>query len=149
MIQNKIKGIKLSYHPPFSAILLKVLEIHQPRGFPQCEVPIRPHTVWNRSPIQDIKPIAMYSYSFSLATKLSTRELCACNIRSASEYPWWLFGCMCVNIFLLRERKVSLYERGNSIALVETHTKNIHLTSNRIVHKDAMIITTIKQKIYV
>jgi len=55
-------------------VMLTVLEMCQPRGSPRCEVLIRPHTVWNRSPIQSINSIAIYSYIFSLALAVTERE---------------------------------------------------------------------------
>lgn len=44
------KDISFSLEAIGILTLLTMLEICQPRRYPQCEVPIRPHIIWSRSP---------------------------------------------------------------------------------------------------
>lgn len=48
----RLQGLNLSSVPPSSANLLMDRNVLPTiKGSPQCEVPIRPYTVWDRSPI--------------------------------------------------------------------------------------------------
>jgi len=45
------------------------------KGSPRCEILIRPHTIWSRSPIWNINPVSMYSYRFALVLTFSERGM--------------------------------------------------------------------------
>ena len=64
-----------------------VLETCQARGSPRCEVPIRPHTIWDRSPIQSIGLVAIYSDIYAFALDISKREKRVC-VFVKSEFSW-------------------------------------------------------------
>lgn len=58
--------------------LLMVMEIHQPWGSPECEIPIIHYIVWNRSPIRSIGLVSISSYRFSLDLIVTKKEKCIC-----------------------------------------------------------------------
>ena len=79
-LQNLVQGNFLEGVVTMTILhFLMVLGIYQPRGSPRCEVPIRLHTIWNRSPIRSISLVAIFYYRFSLALTISKREKCICS----------------------------------------------------------------------
>lgn len=66
----------LKEHYPHCSVtknMLTVLDSDNKNGSPRCGVPIRPHAIWSRSPIQSIILTAI-NIRFSLATMDNMRD---------------------------------------------------------------------------
>lgn len=101
VLHGVLNGLFISSRECWSNIMLTVVDLPTFNVSPGYVVSIIPHTIWDRSPIQNMAQFLVILKICLGSSYQQERGVQMC-LRQASQCAWWVFNCMCIKFISLR-----------------------------------------------